>query len=621
MPKGLFIVPSGLFVVIFCLGGFFVFGNIVQAAEPGDVVINEIAWMGSSASSKDEWIELKNMTSQDIDISGWTIKGASSGGGDIIIPEDGGEHIICANNFYLISYYSIADRIIDPETTILDVIVGWRVKNMGNISLANANNGDLVLKDGGGKVIDIAKGDQWAAGTYKKSEGIYCSMERNTPPNDGSLAENWHTATDSQGFIVGAIEKGSPGKENSSYVSQDEEEPDDEDDGDEDEQDEEEQEEQDEQTADGTAQETSGSSLNIAPIAEAGDDIIANVGAIIHFDGSASFDPESKDITYFWNLGDGGFEKNESFDHVYFCPGEYLVTLEVFDGQWKGNDNIIVTVYPGEVYISELLPNPEGKDEEGEWIEICNMSNEVVDISGWKLDDEEGGSSPFVFPEHSFMAPNSYLVFRRSVTKIALNNNSDQTRLLYPAGEIADEVSYEDAKSGYAAAKKGESFFWTELPTPGIQNLIFSEKIKKSLSQQSTKKIKEKLLESSHYLSGAETEAVASQKTISRSLLINSFNYSVKLPTLADLDESFRIKEVFAQNDYLAQFAVNDLNSSIKKVSLNKDKLTRTTGLNGIIGLNGIRKLKPKIILFTTTAISSILFGIWIVTLKSRFFS
>ncbi|TRZ80326.1 PKD domain-containing protein, partial [bacterium] len=372
---------------------------------------------------------------------------------------------------------------------------------------------------------------------------------------------------------------------------------------------------QNDQIADETAQGSSVSNLNITPIADAGDDIITNVGALIHFNGSASSDPDGEDLTYLWNLGDGSFEKGASFDYTYFYSGEYLVTLEVFDGQWSNNDNIIVTVYPSEVYISELLPDPEGKDEEGEWIELWNNSHEVIDLSGWKLDDEDGGSSPFVFPEHSFMAPNSYLVLRRSVTKIALNNDNDQVRLLYPMGEIADEVSYEDVNAGYAAAKKGENFFWTELPTPGIQNLIFSENITKSLSQQNTKEIKEKLSESSHYLLGAEAEVALPKKRISLNLLINSFGHNVKLPTLADLDESFRIKEVFAQNDYLAQFAVNDLNDSIKKISLNKNKLISTTGLAKII------RLKPKIILFLTTAISSILFGIWIVALKGRFFS
>ena len=37
-----------------------------------DVVISEIAWMGTTASSNDEWIELYNNTSSAIDFAGWT---------------------------------------------------------------------------------------------------------------------------------------------------------------------------------------------------------------------------------------------------------------------------------------------------------------------------------------------------------------------------------------------------------------------------------------------------------------------------------------------------------------------------------------------------------------------
>jgi hypothetical protein len=42
-------------------------------ANPGDVVINEIAWGGSAASSADEWIELHNTTAQPVDLAGWSL--------------------------------------------------------------------------------------------------------------------------------------------------------------------------------------------------------------------------------------------------------------------------------------------------------------------------------------------------------------------------------------------------------------------------------------------------------------------------------------------------------------------------------------------------------------------
>ena len=37
------------------------------------VVINEVAWAGTSASASDEWLELYNSGAADIDLTGWTL--------------------------------------------------------------------------------------------------------------------------------------------------------------------------------------------------------------------------------------------------------------------------------------------------------------------------------------------------------------------------------------------------------------------------------------------------------------------------------------------------------------------------------------------------------------------
>ena len=52
--------------------------NLAQAANSGDVVINEIAWGGTAASSSDEWLELFNTTNQAITLTNWTLN-ASDG--------------------------------------------------------------------------------------------------------------------------------------------------------------------------------------------------------------------------------------------------------------------------------------------------------------------------------------------------------------------------------------------------------------------------------------------------------------------------------------------------------------------------------------------------------------
>lgn len=156
-----------------------------------DIVINEIAWMGSEVGWRDEWIELRNMTDRDIDLSGWVIENASKNHGSLEIPQDV-KYTILSNGYYLISYYSKADNLLEPKTA-LNVIVDWRVKNMGIISFANnyKDNGQLRLKDNYGTLIDQTPSptdNNWPAGDNKTKQ----TMERT---NSG----NWQTSQEPNG--------------------------------------------------------------------------------------------------------------------------------------------------------------------------------------------------------------------------------------------------------------------------------------------------------------------------------------------------------------------------------------------------------------------------------------
>src|SRR5688572_18920650 len=68
------------------------------AANPLDVVINEVAWAGTAASTSAEWIELYNPTAADIDLSNWTIVTADGNPAVITIPSG----IIPANGYFLL---------------------------------------------------------------------------------------------------------------------------------------------------------------------------------------------------------------------------------------------------------------------------------------------------------------------------------------------------------------------------------------------------------------------------------------------------------------------------------------------------------------------------------------
>lgn len=150
--------------------------------NPGDVVINEINWGGSNGDGNDEWIELKNMTGNTIDLSNWIVENLGTGSGsgaNITIPAG---KTIGPNGFFIISALNQAGSRINVASDVVN----------SSVSLNNGGE-QLKLKTSANVLIDTANGTgAWFAGsgsTPKKS------MERKNPPGDGSQAANWQTAT------------------------------------------------------------------------------------------------------------------------------------------------------------------------------------------------------------------------------------------------------------------------------------------------------------------------------------------------------------------------------------------------------------------------------------------
>lgn len=149
----------------------------------GDVVINEVMWMGSTVNTTDEWIELKNMTDQDIDLSNWDIENGGVGAGHIEIPNG---YSIKANGYFL-----IMKRKWDESAVDLDADLS-KSKGYTHVSGMNLlNDGEqLTLEDENDTVIDQTPIAPWAAGSHGT---LRQSMERNDIPGDGTIAANWHT--------------------------------------------------------------------------------------------------------------------------------------------------------------------------------------------------------------------------------------------------------------------------------------------------------------------------------------------------------------------------------------------------------------------------------------------
>ena len=156
------------FSFLFLLG----FASSVQAANSLDVVVNEIAWMGTDVSYNDEWIELYNNTGQAINLNDWILK-AEDG-----TPEINLVGIIPANSFYLLER--------TDDNTVLSIPADQIYKG------ALGNTGEnLRLLDNSGNLIDSVNcSGGWFSGDNKTKQ----TMEKRSSEISGNDTSNWQTS-------------------------------------------------------------------------------------------------------------------------------------------------------------------------------------------------------------------------------------------------------------------------------------------------------------------------------------------------------------------------------------------------------------------------------------------
>lgn len=206
----------------------------------------------------------------------------------------------------------------------------------------------------------------------------------------------------------------------------------------------------------------------------------------ITFDASDTTDPQGATLKFSWDFGDGLQEDGSTVQHKFSAEGVYTVELIVSNDIKESKKTVAVTVklasdfvggYGGvsdvtRIQISEIFPNPIGSDTT-EFLELYNLSDEDIDLSLLKLDDEEGGSRAYTIPQNTLILAGEHKTFGRQDTKLALNNTSDSVRILYPDGTVLHEVRYDDVIEGASYVRDSEGLWiWTTQVTPGEGNTI-----------------------------------------------------------------------------------------------------------------------------------------------------
>lgn len=154
-----------------------------------------------------------------------------------------------------------------------------------------------------------------------------------------------------------------------------------------------------------------------------------------------------------------------------------------------------VITYPTGIVLNEIMPSPEGADEQNEWIEIYNQNTIEIDLSSWKIYDTEGSIKVYTFPADSKIHGNNYLVLKRPTTNIILNNTKDGLKIENPVGVVSDTVSYTKSPINQSYNRVGSNWIWSKTLTPGSKNIISTEDaLNKTVTPQKDENVEEENL-------------------------------------------------------------------------------------------------------------------------------
>lgn len=157
--------------------------------QPLDVVINEVAWMGTKANSTDEWIELYNNTDSDIDLTDWILE-ASDGSPKIEFTEEYKDKVKRnkdKNPIIKSKSYFLLERTDDNPTSETG---DWFFTGALNNAEYSKTEEERKLKEGlvlkNGEIL-IDRIDLWRAGDNESKK----SMERISAGREGADIDNW----------------------------------------------------------------------------------------------------------------------------------------------------------------------------------------------------------------------------------------------------------------------------------------------------------------------------------------------------------------------------------------------------------------------------------------------
>lgn len=150
--------------------------------------------------------------------------------------------------------------------------------------------------------------------------------------------------------------------------------------------------------------------------------------------------------------------------------GQWQVSSSIGGTPGQANSPPILPITPQSIRFSELLVDPEGADAGQEWVEIENMTDQLLKLHGSLLLQTQTAQEP-----KSYSLPAVNLESRqRSVISIAesfLTNQPFELKLIGRLGEVIDSAVIDKPKEGESWAFLEGSWQLTNRLTPSQPNL------------------------------------------------------------------------------------------------------------------------------------------------------
>jgi len=378
--------------ILVSLGFAFLFSfNLARAG----VIINEV----QLSPTEERFIELYNPGGSSVELTGWYIQRKTETGsafGSLVSKTYFENKAINADDYFLISHDSIPNA---------DIVLGSLTLTESNMIQLKNSNQEIVDKIGWGEASDC--------------EGA-CAPNPATGKSIQKMDDDW---------IVSAS---TPGEEN--QVSGDEEENNNDDESN--------------NESEETTAETKKAETPLANKTKITAQMPAFAGLPVQFKISNTVSGKSCG-KYSLNFGDGNsletqkiFSIPEKFTHIYYYPGEYIVTVECYksylSSEPDASDKMTIKVVLSEVVISKT------GDVKDFFVEISNNAPYEADISSWVLSSYQ---NKFIFPKNTILKSKNKIIISPKTTNFSILDK-DTLSLVNSEGETMSDFLSSQKQTG-----------------------------------------------------------------------------------------------------------------------------------------------------------------------------